>query len=701
MAKKKQPPPSTPKPAKSKPQPLDEPIDEILEEVSDDVIEEAAEESLVLEDEPVAEDDFVVDEEVAADDEASIEMLLSENAEDEGAETIDHSDDDVVEEEAEDESVVIDAEDESVVIDADDESVVEDDAVVEEADDSTASDPSASGLGGDFAFQEDEPGLDFSRDLGPAPDADEEDEEAPKKKSVDQEFAGPLKAKTSILTIVLLVMNMAAALTFIYFMAENYQRRKKITHATLVADMRYFGLPSEEEEFGPAMSRVVAPKLRLTAEQVKEAHQRRGGKGDSFLAVEEYYRPHYKPSHLNEALLEKHFEYAGSSAKDSKVGLINTVEKEVQALQGRVWDELDSAAKKYLKDKNNAELGALAEKMFFSLAPDLPRARQIQSKIKSAKEPLDIATEAVLRRMLFDILAPIELYRPGEQMVHDLEKLEKLDENINVADAAGKAKLQKERDEFLKTIRTERDILDKFGDPNVALDDLKARLLLRMAGAIAPTYNPEIHLSRAWEGATRNTFEKRQTTAFTLLSLALVRTPGAEKELVFPKLLARTQCVVGMFDFAYVCPRYVAQLKFLEQRWLQDLEMERDQFAKMHNLLVRDIVDALPELDHLRFVNKYLDASKGEYEKLVKERNDDYERLIEGIAQARKESSTLAAQLNEIQDELFRSQRLMATAKEEIQVLQGVIGRAQKAVRDLEAASAKTRPAAIQGIKTP
>jgi hypothetical protein len=614
-----------------KPQPPDDFLKEVTEEVAEEELEE---EAIEAGGDEIAQD---VHEDVIEED--AITEEFDEKSRDE-EEAIEEADEEVVEEA--EEEVIEEAEEEVIEQETGDVAF----ETSEGEDDSNAS---FAGLTPDLSYaginvNEGEETL--QTDAEDAVEA-EEDEEAEDEEDV---YAGPPRPKLTIFNLVLILLNVAAVGAFLYFLVEDYAVRQAWSYAILKTDLRYFGLPTEEEEHGPVTARINLPRVKLPPELLKQVHSERGGAGEAFPTTEFVYRPRIKPSELREQMLKDHFhrfEANNAVLSTPSTGLITTVEKEMAYLRSIAWNEMSKAAKEYVDALKEADKKPTAIALLFSLAPDLKRAEKTQKIVNAAdpKQTADLCQEAVLRRMAFDVLAPIELYRPG-----DLAS----------------------------------DFSDKIGDLDVPLAKIQQRLEQRIDSAAAKDFDPAMHLGKEWDGAKRNTFEKRHTSAFTMVALAQVRTPAPTRKLVFPNLLNRAQCVVGMFDFAAVVPEYLTQHRNVEEKWLQQIHLERKHFVEEYQALVNQIVNLLPEIDHQTFTNAFLAASNKQYQDMVKSRTDDMKQLIEKIIVARRESAKTMKELEEMQTQLFEAQVRLATAEQENNYLETVIARAQRALKGVK-----------------
>src|SRR6516164_6777334 len=125
--------------------------------------------------------------------------------------------------------------------------------------------------------------------------------------SVDMDY-GP-KAKTPILTLVLIVLNIVAALGFTVLLAMDYSKRQAWSYAVFKHDLGLMGLPLKEEEQGPSASRVTMQRQNLDSEQLKKAFSERPQtkQGGDFQPVTLTLSNPILPQHLTPEILNDWF----------------------------------------------------------------------------------------------------------------------------------------------------------------------------------------------------------------------------------------------------------------------------------------------------------------------------------------------------------------------------------------------------------
>src|SRR5207249_659638 len=68
------------------------------------------------------------------------------------------------------------------------------------------------------------------------------------------------RGKNTGLTITLCVLNVLAAVGFIFLLVLDYQKRQEWSHAVFMNELYIKGLPLKEEDEGPSGSRVTMPR---------------------------------------------------------------------------------------------------------------------------------------------------------------------------------------------------------------------------------------------------------------------------------------------------------------------------------------------------------------------------------------------------------------------------------------------------------
>jgi hypothetical protein len=519
-------------------------------------------------------------------------------------------------------------------------------------------------------------------------DGDEED-----KAEVDQTPVPP-KAKITWPTIVLILLNWAAAPTFLIFAYMDHAVRLQYGYRTLINHTQIWGLPLRgemqgdkviggEEEF-PSVSNETRPVMRLTPGQLMTVVKSRTkgdwqpGPKDAFEPVEEPTPIWLRPSDMTEEFLvdiygkdvpqkeryptleaaidhlrEKLPADIARAAGDVKDAFAKKTDDEKRAFVQKsifimTWDSAeakkmeDQIANAAGKDLDDMVKRALVQKILFPIAldySDLKDGRRIwlvdriDEELAKAKGPeLDaLVDDAVQRRIYYDILAPINLFRPGDLKVTDVERIADRD----------KVKMDKVQE-----------LLDK-----------------RLAAAVAAKYDLAYHIgAEAWGNPQeRDSVEKRQKIAFILFTLAHVQVPVLDKKL-YAKGIERAQTVSGLYEFTNASIAYVPAQRILEQRMAARVIAAREGNtfgAPGKEMRTSGIIDEqaaqidrmLRQVEHVDAAQKRLDELKVQrdhfkkiYDQRVAQRKDVADKLIkarQGTEKYAKELRALQVQLHE------------------------------------------------------
>src|SRR6516164_7795633 len=125
--------------------------------------------------------------------------------------------------------------------------------------------------------------------------------------STDMDF-GP-RPRTPMLAMVLIVLNIVAALAFTFLLVMDYSKRQAWSYAVFKHDLGLMGLPLKEEESVPSASRVTIPRQELDSEQLKRAFSERPQTkgGEPFQPVMLTLSNPILPQHLTPEILNDWF----------------------------------------------------------------------------------------------------------------------------------------------------------------------------------------------------------------------------------------------------------------------------------------------------------------------------------------------------------------------------------------------------------
>ncbi len=403
-------------------------------------------------------------------------------------------------------------------------------------------------------------------------DSDDDDDE----ESVDI-TPPPPKPKITRTTGVLILLNWVMAVVFFACAAFDHTSRSYYTYRTLANYAQVWGLPLREEEDFKSTSIYTRPVQRLTPEQLKKAfNERNTGKSvgsDNFVAVEEEVPFYLRPSDMTEEVRTELFfgipkpvatlEDAIEDLKSSLPGQIAAAAREVAESFATKTDgdkrafvtknliiPGDPPRVKKVEDQITAATGdalndlvkrAIVHKTLFTMAFDYAQVKALDDTL-NAKKGADLdkfVADSVERRIYYDILAPINVFRPGE-MIDPAKRFQ----------------------------------IERLGDQKVTLDQMKGWLEKRLDASIAKQYLVEdAHLGEAvWKkgepsekARERDSIEKRKHIAFILFALSQVQKPIVGTKLL-DKSVERAQVISGIYEFTNASVDYVRTMGILKQR---------------------------------------------------------------------------------------------------------------------------------------
>jgi hypothetical protein len=459
--------------------------------------------------------------------------------------------------------------------------------------DAEDADPEATELDVDDAEAESESKAEAGDAL--PPDAGEDHE------SVDEGPVAP-RAKTSKAVIALVVLNLIAAPLFLVVAYLDHMVRVQYSYRTMLNYVQVRGLPLQSEDKIDSISNQTRPLIVLTSDQLKAEFNKRPGvkrTNEPFAPFEETLEKRIpfqlRPSDMTPELLRDVFQFHPDEAVatlDAEIDRLKTTlpkkveeaAEEVKQVLAKKTDEekraivkkalspfsWDSAlAKKQeakLDETKGAELDAEVKRtvirnVLFTIAWDVWQVERLDKGLKEVKgADLDsLLDDSIQRRIYYDILAPINVFRPGE--IKDVKNytIEKLSD--------------------LKTY---------------PLDKVKEFMQDRLAASIADKFNPDVHLGEYWskekpsdEAMTRDSIEKRQQIAFIMFTLSQVTVPVLDKKPLYPKGIERAQVVCGLYQFTTASIHYVRALRVLEERIMNSVVGERQGHAHLLVELLR------------------------------------------------------------------------------------------------------------------
>ncbi len=442
-----------------------------------------------------------------------------------------------------------------------------------------------------------------------AAEAEEEPEEVEEEKP-------RLKPKVTGLTLTLCILNVAAALGFLFLLMLDYEKRQAFTFAAFSHEMVLSSVGTNEDKEGATAGAAAQPIP-----------------GDAFQLT--IYGAEIPPDVLRELM----------SDLGNPVG---SIEQEMARLKGALPGEIQGVAKQGVDAlKDDAAKRKKIGELLYPLCRDPMQVEKLEKRISGAQGPaaLDpLVQDAYERRILADILLPVEVFRPSDP---------------------------------------ERALLEKVADLDATkLEDVRDLLSRRLDAASKDKYDGSVHFGKDWDNQPRWTIEKRQNAAFILVSVAyarkhLDRNAKLEDQLLAPKGLERAQRISGLYDFTQACQAYDDAVRKLETRVLDAIALEREGFqleankekrsagfADKHVALINQIRQVQLRIRQAEERVKDLEQQRDRAAKLVEERTKLRTDVQTRIVEERAKTAKAAEELRELQKQLFDAQRVLADAVE-------------------------------------
>jgi len=514
----------------------------------------------------------------------------------------------VIDEDASSEEVVIDEDASSaeVVIDEDASSaeiLIDDDASSAEV----AIDEDASSA--EVAIDEDASSAEVDVDV----DADDESPQSKKAAADDDDddddkdddteaddTPKPPTPKITTTTYILLGTNLPAAIFFVVMLFFAHATHEQYNHRTILNFLRAEGIPLEAEDTPASLHAETRPVLRLNSEQLKAAFSSRksgGSASEPFVPIEEPIVIHIRPRDMTDVLVKDLFGDVGNGVK--------TQDDEIKRLADSLPGTIETAAKDVAskaKDKR-----AAIKKLLLPIAWDVWQVKRLNDTLLAAKDNAldDMLLDAAQRRIYYDILAPLNIHRPGADGDYKIEKMSAIDSYV-MEFKDGKVKVD-----------------------GYKIDDLKGFLQQRLKAALSDKYDPAVHLGTRWpsdpKAMTRDNNERRQVIAFILFTLGQVQ---VEKQELVPKGLDRAQIVSGLNEFTSASVQFVLTQRILQQRIAEAIRVDREGWI----LTVKDATGK----EEISRTNGFIDEYEAEVQRLI--------RIVESIETAQKRIADLTAQ---------------------------------------------------------
>jgi hypothetical protein len=464
-------------------------------------------------------------------------------------------------------------------------------------------------------------------------DDDTRDDDAPRR----------VPAQTPLAVTILVVLNLLVLPGFLFLLLMDYQARTNWAYQTFLHHVYVWGLPLEEEEKAASLSQESRPRMKIEGDRLQKAFtSRKSGGGPPFASIDEPIPIRIKPSNLDDATLKTVFSGVGTP--------VNTLEKEIQSLKTQVPAAIDDAASKAVASLGNdeAKKRRTAESVLLPLAWNYKQVEALKQHIDATPaDRLDgLVNDAVQRRILVDLLAPLNVRQPGDP------------EKFTVERAA----------EF-------RD-----GKYTFDLDALKGLLAQRFDAAIRGTNVGEVNLGAKLDGTPRDSVDKRRDVAYLLFVLSQAKVPGTNEPLL-PSELDRAQVVAGLYQFAQAAHDYVGTQRVLEGRVVAALQADREGyeakikdrdgkesdgraggFVQEHDAQVEKLKKIVKDIKHAEARLEDVKTQRDRYQKEHDVRLEHLKAATAKLTDARRLTAKELQNLRELERELYQAQVQLADA---------------------------------------
>jgi hypothetical protein len=521
----------------------------------------------------------------------------------------------------------------------DDEDIERDDAEVEEE----AEAEEESEAQEEQAIEE-EPAEEEEAALEEEVDEPRHDDEEPPEEAENIEL--PPRPRTPVLTVVLLILNALMVPVFLILLVADYSGRQQWAQATFINRLYLYGLPLQEEEANASLWYGTRPRLRLDGDKLKAAYASRPHPGapsfsDPFQPVDTVEEPlsfHIRPSQIDDQVKGDLFRLNGLGDP------VATIDDEVARLKRTVPQAIQDAAAKFAEATPPADKKKKVEQILLPLAWSVKQVDVLQDRINNANDAeLDaLLKEAVERRLLTDFMAPVNIYRPGDMSKFPVEKVADLD---------------------------------------IKIEELRDLLVKRF-----------VYVGAEFDGKPRDDIEKRHAIAFLMVALSQLKVPGATEPL-FPKGLERAQVINGLYEFTQAAANYPRTLQALNNRVLDVIVTERDGylltsgkgltrtetgFTEQHSAEIERLKKEKAAIVFTQNRIKELTKQRDFYAVQYKQRLALLGDVTKQLLQAKADTAKLHAEVDDMNQQMYRSLRYLSKAQEENDSLEARIAGTEK-----------------------
>lgn len=443
------------------------------------------------------------------------------------------------------------------------------------------------------------------------------------------------KPGVTVLTLILCVLNVLAALGFLYLLSMDLSKRQAWSFAVFQHDLALMGLPLDEESKGVSASQVTFPKPRLSKTELENAMTQRGVKGSEPVLPATITIAAIKPEELTDEIINDWF-------KGIEGGPVRTLDAEIARLKNELPKKIADAAQEVAASvKTEADQRKLLEQYLLKMAYTVHQIQDVSKKVKElpAAQLNSKLADAAERRLLIDILVPLDAVRPAELSDRMLEQVAQLDK--------------------------------------LPLDRLQNLLMRRMDALLADKFDPALHFGKNWENEARDTVDRRHAIAYFLFTISQVKKPNDSppQPLYSPE---RAQAVIGLHQAALSAQALAGALTGVHERVLDAIKSDREGAVfqgKDGTDRTSGFVDRYQdEVQRLRTMvgliglrqNRLEDIKariKG-HEENVADRSKQVKDVTAKIIAARTETAKQIRELAAMEERFFKAKRQLADAQD-------------------------------------
>ena len=444
-----------------------------------------------------------------------------------------------------------------------------------------------------------------------------------------EERPRPPKPRLTWMVIVLLLLNWVAAPAFLYVAYMDHVVRLQYSYRTLLNYVTVWGLPLQSEEENASLSTETRPRIRLNSEQLTKAFKSRKGVVSftgEYASVEEPVPVRLRPSDMIDELVTDIFRDLPDPVK--------TLEGEIELLKTQLPKRIEEAADEVLKkQKDDNDKRLVVEKTLLPLAWDVWQVEKLDKTLNDAKgADLDkLVMDSVQRRIYYDIMAPLNVFRAG-----DLSKFQ----------------------------------IEKMADQSVSLEQIKEYMEKRLSATIADTFDPKVYAGENYFEANvkRDSVEKRQKIAFLMFTLSQVEKPTLNEKL-YKRGVERAQTICGLHEVTNAAIHYVRTLRILEDRIASNIKSAREGdtftsktgitrtegFGDKFEAEVDRLVNIAGHIDTAQKRLADLSKKKDQFQLIHDQRKKHLAVTMDKLLTARKSTEKYMKDLRELQDQLHEA----------------------------------------------